>query len=595
MVRSVTFEIRWHDTLPIYSCDFQPITSSRLTNVLDHNLGQGKCQVQYPNASASGLPPGQSLSGHSEASKHNEQQAPVLAGGQSWRLATAGGDNNVRMWMIHPNIPSPAALAASSSASPHPPRAEYMSTLSRHTGVVNVVRFSPSGEVLASAGDDGAVLFWVRSNQTQQPFGESRLSSAEPDSQYDKESWRVRLMTRATTQELYDMAWSPDGNMLAVGGTDFAVRIIQTSTGAVLREVSDHSHYIQGVAWDPLNLFLATQSSDRSVHISRLSRNASNDKVDLMLTSKHQRTDMRISQVTKPSSGTSAQDDAASSELKCSNLPTISPALQNQEETQKSESGEYMHRMYGDDRCSSFFRRLAFSPDGALLVTPTGQHITSSPLSNDINKSSNVSTGSVYLYGRASFGRSHAPIAVLPGHKSVTLIVRFSPILYHLRETPVGAGKASIFDLPYRMVYAVATQDSVWVYDTQQAGPICCFSNLHYASFTDLAWSPDGQLLMMSSSDGYCSTAVFDYHELGQPYDYDKQPSLRRIIQPVEPLMPIPVQEKETLPSKGDIQSHASFSTPSRPVPETSPAAKDSEPKKKRRVALKFEGPIPPS
>ena len=41
MVRSVTFEIRWHDTQPIYSCSFQPIASNHLRRVLDHNLGQG--------------------------------------------------------------------------------------------------------------------------------------------------------------------------------------------------------------------------------------------------------------------------------------------------------------------------------------------------------------------------------------------------------------------------------------------------------------------------------------------------------------------------------------------------------------------------
>lgn len=41
MVRCATFEIHWHDTLPIYACDFQPIPPPRLAKVLDHNLGQG--------------------------------------------------------------------------------------------------------------------------------------------------------------------------------------------------------------------------------------------------------------------------------------------------------------------------------------------------------------------------------------------------------------------------------------------------------------------------------------------------------------------------------------------------------------------------
>lgn len=50
------------------------------------------------------------------------------------------------------------------------------------------------------------------------------------------------------------------------------------------------------------------------------------------------------------------------------------------------------------------------------------------------------------------------------------------------------AGPPPVFDLPYRMIYAVATQDAVHVYDTQQRHPLCVVSNLHYATFTDLTW-----------------------------------------------------------------------------------------------------------
>lgn len=38
------------------------------------------------------------------------------------------------------------------------------------------------------------------------------------------------------------------------------------------------------------------------------------------------------------------------------------------------------------------------------------------------------------------------------------------------------------------MVYAVATQDSVVLYDTQHVVPIAYLSQLHYASITDLTW-----------------------------------------------------------------------------------------------------------
>ncbi len=285
-------------------------------------------------------------------------------------------------------------------------------------------------------------------------------------------------------------------------------------------------------------------------------------------------------------------------------------------------------RLYGDENFSGFFRRLAFSPDGAFLATPAGQfdapvlppspadahasgstparktsaapeesldpRASGSPQhTSAISRTPSVgpksgpgqstsaqatsqqqagSKSTVYLYARGSLHRNNAPIAHLPGHKTATLVIRFSPILYKLRSSssatsakasdaagraphptiPLEAGKQNsislpdatassssgstegvgMFALPYRMVFAVATQDSVWIYDTQQSGPICCFSNMHYASFTDLTWSPDGQTLMMSSTDGYCSVVVFDYCELGVPYAYGEQPSLRALPAP---------------------------------------------------------------
>ncbi|KAF2709738.1 WD40 repeat-like protein [Pleomassaria siparia CBS 279.74] len=86
--------------------------------------------------------------------------------------------------------------------------------------------------------------------------------------------------------------------------------------------------------------------------------------------------------------------------------------------------------------------------------------------------------------------------------------------------TPGGtpSGPTSAFSLPYRMVYAVATQDAIHVYDTQQQKPLCIVSNLHFATFTDVTWSNDGSTLLMSSSDGFCSSLTFAAGELGEKY-----------------------------------------------------------------------------
>jgi chromatin assembly factor 1 subunit B len=147
-------------------------------------------------------------------------------------------------------------------------------------------------------------------------------------------------------------------------------------------------------------------------------------------------------------------------------------------------------------------------------------------------KPKNVDAGkpTVYIYSRANLSKS--PVAHLPGHKTSSVAIRFSPIFYDLRTAssstsgtepkqitldknqpgpihvslsmpPPPAPKdkeadvkdkekektiGSIFALPYRLLYAVACQDAVLLYDTQQAGPIAIFKGLHYAGFTDVAW-----------------------------------------------------------------------------------------------------------
>jgi len=277
--------------------------------------------------------------------------------------------------------------------------------------------------------------------------------------------------------------------------------------------------------------------------------------------------------------------------------------------------------LYGDESFTNFFRRLTFSPDGALLVTPAGQfedpevvvmptpsseegsstpargrkgRMEGSPAVGTNNKSGPSSC--VYIYTRANFARP--PIATLPGHKKASVAVSFSPILVDLREgtskpeegatdsapkravlgnelaqmnvdvvgplpssssnsaqgtemgmtllsgsqktsssnqnvaapvprapsrppssneghvrpptpaaskpgsptphvnpptsTPsapvVTSNSASVFALPYRMLFAVVTMDAVVIYDTQQTTPVCMLTKLHYDEFTDASW-----------------------------------------------------------------------------------------------------------
>lgn len=99
---------------------------------------------------------------------------------------------------------------------------------------------------------------------------------------------------------------------------------------------------MQGVTWDPLGQYVATQSSDRSMAIYKY-RKAANGKLTFGSVSK------KFSKIDKgkiASNNTTIEDLAAAA------------------------TGSF--RLYHDENLVSFFRRLSFSPDGALLITPAG-------------------------------------------------------------------------------------------------------------------------------------------------------------------------------------------------------------------------------
>ncbi|KAK4451703.1 chromatin assembly factor 1 subunit B [Podospora aff. communis PSN243] len=523
------------------------------------------------------------------------------------RLATGAGDNNVRLWKIEEDGEER--------------KVEYLATLAKHTQAVNVVRWAPKGELLASAGDDGNVILWVPSENHHVAFGSEGLE--------DKEAWRTKHMCRSLGTEIYDLAWSPDASFFIIGSMDNIARIYNAGTGTLVRQIAEHSHYVQGVAWDPLNEYIATQSSDRSVHVYSLrtkdglyTLSGHNDvppKVAM-----HQKADLparRISShspappelgyrsalasidavpsvamgspapsapgtptsmalpMNPPSVISHSRRSSFSSRRSVSPAPSMPlPAVMAMEASPKphpmsSSFGVKAAGLYASETLSSFFRRLTFTPDGSLLLTPAGQYVTQHQTEG--GKLTQEIANTVYIYTRG--GINKPPIAHLPGHKKPSVAVRCSPVVYTLRQSPpvtkhitidtsssedplaplpeplskpspapsvmdppppptslesstsapkslsleTGVqtpGPKPVFSLPYRMVYAVATQDSVLLYDTQQHTPICIVSNLHCATFTDLTWSSDGLTLLISSSDGFCSTLSFLPGELGEIY-----------------------------------------------------------------------------
>ncbi|OAG38941.1 hypothetical protein AYO21_06819 [Fonsecaea monophora] len=539
-----------------------------------------------------------------------------------------------------------------------------LATAGKHTQPVNVVRFCPKGEMLASAGDDGNVLLWVPS--------ESSMATLTDEHADDKETWRIKHMCRTSTgAEIYDLAWSPDGQYFITGGVDNTARIFNAHTGTMIRQIAEHSHFVQGVAWDPLNEFVATQSSDRSVHIYALKlkdgtptlsthgkfnkmdlpgrRISSNSPAPAELTHRASNSSANNLAIASPapsnpgtplttplpmdpplltssrrsSFGSSPSFRRSASPAPSLPLPAVRPEISSPSLSAAMGLAVKNTNIYHNETMTSFFRRLTFSPDGSLLFTPAGHYKTSFPMASDPMKTTDDVTNTVYIYTRAGFNKP--PVAHLPGHKKPSVAVKCSPILYTLRSTPKPTNHITIdtssaseeipllpdpivpqssstimeppplsastpgpdsmsapspkpsidgepaspaptpaFSLPYRMIYAVATQDAVFVYDTQQTTPICVVSNLHYATFSDLTWSNDGLTLLMSSTDGFCSTLAFAPGELGQVYT-GPHPTYSHPV--VTTSIPLPTSSSNSTPVPTPTAAASPSLTKASPVP----------------------------
>jgi hypothetical protein len=66
------------------------------------------------------------------------------------------------------------------------------------------------------------------------------------------------------------------------------------------------------------------------------------------------------------------------------------------------------------------------------------------------------------------------------------------------------------------MLFAVVTISSVLIYDTQHPHPLMKLSGIHYAAMNDAAWSADGRMLAVCSSDGYLTFIRFQENVLGE-------------------------------------------------------------------------------
>ncbi|KAI9691894.1 MAG: HIR complex subunit [Bathelium mastoideum] len=148
---------------------------------------------------------------------------------------------------------------------------------------------------------------------------------------------------------------------------------------------------------------------------------------------------------------------------------------------------------------TTYFRRCSWSPDG--------NHIAAA----------NATNGPVSSVAIINRGTWESEINLI-GHEGPVEVTAFSPRLF-CRDPPPPPGTTDQ-QPPSVTVVACAGQDktlSVW--NTSFPRPFFISHELAAKSISDLAWTPDGENLFLTSLDGTVGLFMFEKGELGYPVD----------------------------------------------------------------------------
>lgn len=167
-------------------------------------------------------------------------------------------------------------------------------------------------------------------------------------------------------------------------------------------------------------------------------------------------------------------------------------------------------------------RRLQWSTDGSFMLTPASQY----------KDFSNEGSPSYTVYGFIKSDLTQ-PSFMLPGIKSYATCIKFNSYLYKKKFQSYPEDNPPIIDLPYRIVFAIATINQVLIYSTESIYPISAVGNLHYSTINDLSWN-DNKQLAVCSTDGYISFINFEgegeNNLIGERLPHNQLPEKLRFI-----------------------------------------------------------------
>jgi WD40 repeat protein len=122
--------------------------------------------------------------------------------------------------------------------------------LPTESDLLTFVAFSPDGKTLAAVGGSPG------------SHGEVRLFQGADG------AYKLRSSRRIGKDTLFRGGFSPDGKMLALGGTDGAIYLVPVDEKAEVRKFDLHSDWVSAVAWSADGRLLISGSRDRTVKVT---------------------------------------------------------------------------------------------------------------------------------------------------------------------------------------------------------------------------------------------------------------------------------------------------------------------------------------
>ncbi|KAL2266177.1 hypothetical protein VTJ83DRAFT_5529 [Remersonia thermophila] len=354
---------------------------------------------------------------------------------------------------------------------------------------------SPDGSRLATAGGDGHVRIWSTNaiiNANEPGFSEPRQL--------------CHMSHHLGT--IHSVRFSPNGRYLASGADDRVICIYQLDSNPpshaatfgtnepppvenwkTHKRLVGHDSDVQDLAWSPDNSILVSVGLDSKIVVW-----SGHTFEKLKTIAAHQSHVKGITFDPANKFFATAGDDR---HIKIFRFTPPPPNATQHDMVNNFVLETTISAPFKSSPLTTYFRRCSWSPDG--------NHIAAA----------NAVNGPVSSVAIIERSRWDSEINLI-GHEAPTEVCSFSPRLFYTKKPSENGAPADKGASNHVTVIASAGQDkTLTIWNTNTSRPVVIVQDIASKSVSDLAWTPDGQTLFVSSLDGSILCVRFEEGELG--------------------------------------------------------------------------------